>query len=174
MKKNLISILILALLVVNLVLTAIMMFSVTSSVKKTSALVTNIASILNIELSGNNNTGTEVQQEVSILDAEAYNIADELTIPLKKGVGEEKTHYCLLSVSFYMNTKHEDYESLSQKVPQFESALKNIIIDVVGSYTMDEAQSNQEVLKEEILKEVQNTFGSTFIYKVAFGKIMFQ
>lgn len=36
MKKNLISIIILALLIVNVVLTAIMMFSVTSASKKTA------------------------------------------------------------------------------------------------------------------------------------------
>ena len=42
MKKNLISIIILALLIVNIVLTAIMMFSVTGTATKTSALVDNI------------------------------------------------------------------------------------------------------------------------------------
>ena len=39
MKKNLISIVILALLIVNIVLTAIMMFSVTGTSRKTAALV---------------------------------------------------------------------------------------------------------------------------------------
>ena len=42
MKKNLISVIILALLIVNIVLTAIMMFSVTGASKKTAALVDNI------------------------------------------------------------------------------------------------------------------------------------
>ena len=46
MKKNLISIIILALLVVNIVLTAIMMFSVTGAANKTAALVDNIATAL--------------------------------------------------------------------------------------------------------------------------------
>ena len=47
MKKNLISIIILALLIVNIVLTAIMMFSVTGTATKTSALVDNITRALN-------------------------------------------------------------------------------------------------------------------------------
>ena len=46
MKKNLISVIILALLIVNIVLTAIMMFSVTGASKKTAALVDNIATAL--------------------------------------------------------------------------------------------------------------------------------
>ena len=52
MKKNLLSIVILALLIVNLVLTSIMMFSVMSTNKKTAAVVTDIASVLQLELGG--------------------------------------------------------------------------------------------------------------------------
>ena len=83
MKKNLISVLILALLVVNLVLTSIMMFSTMSSVKKTSALVTSIASVLNIELSGESEEAGET--EVKLNDLVTHDIPDDLTIPLKKG-----------------------------------------------------------------------------------------
>ena len=43
MKKNLLSILILSLLVVNIVMTAIMLFSVIGTNKKTAAIVTDIA-----------------------------------------------------------------------------------------------------------------------------------
>ena len=52
MKKNLISIVILALLIVNIVLTAVMMFSVTSTNKKTAALVTDVAAAINLDLGG--------------------------------------------------------------------------------------------------------------------------
>ena len=54
MKRNLISILILALLIVNVVLTAIMMFSVTSTSKKTAALVDSISSAIALELTDPN------------------------------------------------------------------------------------------------------------------------
>ena len=50
MKKNLISIIILALLIVNIVLTAIMMFSVTTTNRKTAALVGDIASAISLDL----------------------------------------------------------------------------------------------------------------------------
>ena len=52
MKKNLMSVVILALLVVNLILTGIMMFSCVSANKKTAALVNDIASVLDLELTG--------------------------------------------------------------------------------------------------------------------------
>ena len=52
MKKNLLSIIILALLVVNIVLSAIMMISVTSASKKTAALVSDISTIIGLEING--------------------------------------------------------------------------------------------------------------------------
>ena len=48
MKKNLLSVLILALLVVNIVLTTIMMLSITKTNSKTAELVTNIATVMNL------------------------------------------------------------------------------------------------------------------------------
>ena len=52
MKRNLLSIIILALLVVNIVLSAIMMVSVSSASKKTAALVADISSLVGIEING--------------------------------------------------------------------------------------------------------------------------
>ncbi len=49
LKKNLLSIIILALLVVNLVMTAIMMFSVINVSNKNAKLVGDIAAVLSIE-----------------------------------------------------------------------------------------------------------------------------
>lgn len=50
MKKNLVSIIILALLVVNIILTSVMLFSVTGTMKRTSSLIDGIAMALSLEL----------------------------------------------------------------------------------------------------------------------------
>ena len=89
MKKNLISVIILALLIVNIVLTAIMMFSVTGASKKTAALVDNIATALNLELSSGTE-GAGAEEAVSMADTETYSFAEPMTIPLKKNEGEDK------------------------------------------------------------------------------------
>ena len=52
MKKNLVSIMILALLIVNIVLTSIMMFSITSTNRKTASLVGDVASAISLDLQG--------------------------------------------------------------------------------------------------------------------------
>ena len=52
MKKNLMSVLILALVVANLVLTAILMISVVPQTKKANQLITKVCSAIDLELEG--------------------------------------------------------------------------------------------------------------------------
>ena len=90
MKKNLISIVILALLVVNIVLSSITLLSVSGTNRKTAALVTDIAAAINLDLGGQ--TEEEKQEvTVSMADVVTYDITD-LTVPLKKGENDEKEH----------------------------------------------------------------------------------
>ncbi len=176
MKKNLISIVILALLIVNIVLTSIMMFSVVSTNKKTAALVTDIASAISLDL------GEDDQEEAAAVpmdETEPYTISD-LTILLKKGVAEdgtaeEKDHVAILSVTLSMNTKHKDYktyggENLSAK----EDLIKGQIIEAVSQYTVDEIKDDQKMVTDDILNRIQKLFDSDFIFDVSFSSTLYQ
>ncbi len=171
MKKNLISILILALLIVNIVLTSIMMFSVTGTAEKTSALVGDIASVLSLEIDG-----VSTQEEtvaVSMENTEVYDIADQLTIPLTKGA-DGKVHYCLVSVSLSMNIEDEGYKTFGAEIATKESIIKGEIVNIISSYTMEEAEADPAALRAEILQKIQTMFESKFIYDVTFREILFQ
>ncbi len=168
MKKNLISIIILALLIINIVLTAIMMFSVISTNKKTASLVTNIASAISLDL------GTEEEEPkevVSMEDTTTYTIAD-MTIPFKKSeaaAGEEgaqavKDHFAMISVTFSMNSKHKDYKNYGEDMASREELIKGKIFEVVNQRTMEEAQADTEAIRLDILKKIQDLFGSDFIF----------
>ena len=172
MKKNLLSVVILALLVVNLILTGIMMFSCVSANKKTAALVNDIASVLDLELTGGGSNAEEVAA-VSVADTEIYNIADAMTVALRPSE-DGKEHYCMCEVSFSMNKTHEDYETMSPMVAAQESKIRSIIIGVIGGYTKEEAQANQKAIESEILEQVQQMFGSNFIYEAYFRDVKFQ
>ena len=172
MKKNLLSVVILALLVVNLILTGIMMFSCVSANKKTAALVNDIASVLDLELTGGD-SNTEEVAAVSVADTEIYNIADAMTVALRPSE-DGKEHYCMCEVSFSMNKTHEDYETMSPMVATQESKIRSIIIGVIGGYTKEEAQANQKAIESEILEQVQQMFGSNFIYEAYFRDVKFQ
>lgn len=172
MKKNLMSVVILALLVVNLILTGIMMFSCVSANKKTAALVNDIASVLDLELTGGG-SNTEEVAAVSVADTEIYNIADAMTVALRPSE-DGKEHYCMCEVSFSMNKTHEDYETMSPMVAAQESKIRSIIIGVIGGYTKEEAQANQKAIENAILEQVQQMFGSNFIYEAYFRDVKFQ
>lgn len=172
MKKNLLSVVILALLVVNLILTGIMMFSCVSANKKTAALVNDIASVLDLELTGGGSSAEEVAA-VSVADTEIYNIADAMTVALRPSE-DGKEHYCMCEVSFSMNKTHEDYETMSPMVATQESKIRSIIIGVIGGYTKEEAQANQKAIENAILEQVQQMFGSNFIYEAYFRDVKFQ
>lgn len=165
MKKNLLSILILALLVVNLVMTSIMMFSVTGAMNKTSSLVTDIASVLKLELGTNTEDGTE--DSITIADTEVYDIADSMTITLLPG-DDGKTHYYLVAVSLSINNKNKDYKKLQPEIEKKESIIKSTINEVISGYTYEEAVQDQKGMKQKILTAIQDLFGSDFIYEVNF------
>ena len=169
MKKNLISVIILALLVVNIVLTAIMMFSVTSASRKTAALVDNIATALNLELTAQ--TG-ETETIVPMEDIAVYAIPESMTISLKKGE-DGADHYCLVSVSFSINTKSDGYKKYGSDLTPQQSLIMDKVNEVFGRYTMEEARENEEQIKKEIIEGVQQMFDSDFIFNVSFSSIMY-
>ena len=174
MKKNLMSVIILALVTVNVVLTGIIMFSTVSANRKTIALVDDIAAILNLELESSAGT-EEAAEEAAVLpeNSEVYDIADSMTVALKSS-GDGKDHYAMCSVSFSINTQHEDYKTYQPMLAAKESKIKSEIIEVVGQYTKEEAQANVHGIEEAILKQVQEMFDSDFVYEAYFRDIKFQ
>lgn len=173
MKRNLMTVFILALLILNTVLTAIIMFSVVSANNKTIALVNQIGSVLNLELVGASNSDITGGAGVKVEDTEIYDILSPMTITLKQSA-DGSEHYAQVEVSFSINTKHKDYKELQPLVAPNESKIKSEIIDVISSYTKEEATANQAGVQEAILNRVQKLFGSDFIYEAYFRDIKFQ
>ena len=173
MKKNLLTIVILALLVVDLVLTGITMFSLVSANKKTMALVNDISAALSLDLSAPVDEETTEETTVSIADTAVYNIEDSMTIALKPGA-DGADHYALVSVSFSLNMTDPDYETYQPMLAEKESKIKSEIIDVIGSYTKEEAMSDSGAIEAEILQRIQNMFNSKFVYEAYFRDEKFQ
>ena len=160
MKKNLLSIIILALLVVNIVLSAIMMISVTSASKKTAALVSDISTIIGLEINGL--PKSETAGSVSMANTEVYNISDELTIPLKNN--EDGTeHFAVGKVSLSMDKTNKDYETYSATLESKEGFLENQSwIDMLKFKISYGLQGNDN--PAEIKHNILNLFHNLFIY----------
>lgn len=177
MKKNLLSVLILVLLIVNIALSAIMMINVTGTNKKTAELVTNIATVMNLELSA---PGQEAAT-VSLADTDAYDLP-ELMIPLAASHSEEaeegnqknKQAYIIFTMSLLQDKKHDDYAKLGgENLNGRTSMIMDTVTRVVGRYTLEECQNNMDSIREEILHEIQKLFGSSFIYKIGISGIKY-
>jgi flagellar FliL protein len=172
MKKNMLSVLILALLIVNVALTGVMMFTMMGTNKKTAKLIDGISTALSLEIADPEAEGEEAEPEVAMEDIKVHQIADQLTIGLAKGA-DGKAHYCIVSVSLSLNTKDPDYEKYSATLGDNEDMIKDKIFQVVGAHTIEEAESNPDGLREEILEAIQNMYGSKFVYNIVFRDIMF-
>lgn len=169
MKKNLMTVLILALMIVNIVLTTITMFSVTSTNSKTAELVSNIATVLNLELT--TPSGASVTPAVSLADTEVYDLGS-MTMLLR--VGEDGSQkYLVCNVSLSQNTKSKDYKTYggADKMASNATLIKDAISTVVAGYTDDECRDDLDGLKEDILKAVQALFQSDFVYQVAISEV---
>ena len=172
MKKNMLSVLILALLIVNVALTSIMMFTMMGTNKKTAKLIDGISTALSLEITDPSMEGVEAETEIAMEDIKVHQIPDQLTIGLAKGA-DGKAHYCVVSISLSLNTKDPDYEKYSATLADNEDMIKDKIFQVVGSHTIEEAESNTDGLREEILEAIQQMYGSKFVYNIVFRDIMF-
>ena len=86
MKKNLISVIILALVFVNVVLSGLMVFSILPETQKANKLIEQVSSAIDLELK--NGSGASVS-DVPIENVETYQLKDgdktTMTINLAKG-----------------------------------------------------------------------------------------
>ena len=172
MRKNLLSVIILALLVVNIVLTSIMMFSVVGANKKTSQLVGDIASALSLDFSDPDKDSSA--QDVPVSDIATYKFEEQLTITLKDS-GDGKDHYFITSVSFSMNTKDKGYKKYGETIANQADLLKSSVYSVVSDFTLDDLRAdNNAAAEKEILAQIQDMYDSEFVFKVNFIDFLYQ
>ncbi len=170
MRKSIINIIILAVSIVNVVLCGILVFAIVPTMSSTNKMVTSICKLIDLEIEGSELGGSDGR--VPIDQIAVYDIADELTINLQKGA-DGKNHYALVKVSLSLNTAHEDYGKYKDTLAGQESLIKNKIIEVVSSYTMEQASGYTNVVSESILKELQDMYQSDFIINVTFRGLTF-
>lgn len=170
MKKNLITVITLALVVVNLVLTVILTITILPETQKANELITKVCSAIDLDLESGSATSNA---DIPIDQIEVYNIDDEQTINLKQD-GDGKDHFAMITVSISMDTKNSDYKDLKPQVEEKVNLIKGDINNIVSQYTIDEIKNNQSAVQDEILKDLQKMFGSDFIVAVGFPTAQYQ
>ena len=127
MKKSMLNVIILALVLVNLVLTVILTFSLVSTNKKTNSLINKVAQIIDLDVAGgvsnnNSSTGSGIEN-VSYIDIKNNDSTDIIVSYVDNG----KTRYAVLSVSVGLNSKAKDYSTVSTSVDNGMKVLVNKI-----------------------------------------------
>ena len=179
MKKNLLSIIILALLVVNLGMTGFMMLSVMTTNSQTAKLISDIAAALELEANGGNSGGFSGSASgvVAVTDMATWGFTgdEKVTIALKPGE-DGKAHYMVVEVVFSMNKASADYATLGteENLANVKEVVKSEITNTLASYTMEELQGGMDaVARESILENVQAMFNSNFIYDISFSSVLY-
>lgn len=175
MKKNMLTIVAIALSFINLVLTAVIMFSIVPTSKATNKLVSDIASIINLELEGDTKTN-----KVPMSDMDVVTFENPIQINLRSS-DDGKDHYAIIDqVSVYLIKTADDYKELSENLKNadlksgYESTVGEIIVKQFSQHTKEEVQNNRESIKAAVLKDVQGKFGTQTMADIAFKNLRLQ
>ena len=128
MKRNMLAIVILAATLVNIALTALMLFTVVPKAQRTDALIQKICSIIELELEDPNAAD---YAEIPFEDRETYNLANKMTINLKRAEGESKTPYAQIEVTLMLNKKAKSYETIQPLLINYENIICSVIEELI-------------------------------------------
>jgi flagellar FliL protein len=168
MKKNILTIIIMALTVINVVLSAVIVFVIVPTSNKTNQLISKVASIVDLELE----SPEEAEGQIAVSDIVIYEIEEKLTINLKKT--DDTNHYAVGYVSLSINNKSKDMETLQPLIEMNENEIKEIVTEEFGKYTIDEVNDKKNVIKEQVLNRIQEHFNSNLFINVSFGNLILQ
>lgn len=169
MKKNLITVIILAICVVNLILNIMLVFVCMPSAKKTNNLITQIASVLNLELESEDGQPTVALEHIATysVEAQVVNLKDD---------GSGDNHYVQVGLTLELDNSSKDYESLNTVLQGAEGPVFDEARNVIQGYTYEEVndQAKQEEIKKRILDSLQQKYATQCIYRVSFSKFTTQ
>lgn len=165
MKKNILAVVILAATLINLTLTAVLLFVFMPNVKKTNGLITKVAQIINLELE---DTSIKEEGGIKLDDIEVYKLSEDLTTNLSKGTSG-KAHMAKISVSLSLNKKDKDFTKIKELLEKNEDKVKEVVIDEVSKLTEDNFLQSKDSVKVIVLQNLQEKFKSECITGVTFS-----
>ncbi len=161
MRKNLITVIILALCIINLVFNIVLMFVFLPSAQKTNKLITDIAAVLDLELAGS--SAFDVSNLVAVqLESDIINLASD---------GSDASHYVKYELTINLDSKVSDYSKVSENIAASNSIIYDTTRNIVAQYTYEQVKDVevQKKIKEDILASLKETFNTECIYSISFN-----
>ena len=153
MKKNILTIIVMAVSIVNLVLGIVLVFSIVPASNKTAALVDKVASVIDLNIDDPNSE----EQDYTIDDLVAYT---------KTYAGDDSNHYAQLAgftISF--NSKADDYKKVSESIQTNDIYVDDIVKETLGSYTATTLDLVK--VRSEIVKKIQAKYNTKAVVEIS-------
>lgn len=164
MKKNIFSVIITALTVINVVLTAIMFFVMLPTFQKTNNLITQVAAVLNLDLDADSAADPDSNYTIQDMTPIAVDFDKDSTYNLKSDA-DGKAHYAMLSgYVIYLNAKSDDFEDINTMLTEDNSQITGIVSSVIQKHTADDG--TQEIIEKECLEEIADLLDSKVVVKI--------
>ena len=153
MKKSMLNVITLALVLVNLILTVLLTFSLVSTNKKTNSLITKVAQIIDLDAGGGltNNTsgsGSTGIENIKYVDVK-NNDSTDIIVSFVDNNG--KTRYAVLTVSLGLNSK---------------------AIRIIVRIDFNRLSANKTAIETNLLKEMQELFKTETIQSVLVNMVI--
>ena len=165
MKKNLITVFILAISIINLVFNILLVFVFMPSTSKTNKLITDIAEVLDIEIASQTKEDTFDVSNLAHYELEQGNPINLQT----DGTGD--LHVVQYGLTINMDKTANDYSKVSANIEASTAMIYDMARNIIGSYTYTEVidgETTTNKIKDELLKQLKETFNTECIYSVSF------
>lgn len=172
MKKNLISVIILALVLANFVLTALLVFTVLPETKKANKLIEEVCSAIDLDLNSGAASGVS-NVPINQIDDYALNSGETMTISFKSD-DSGIAHYLVAAISLSLNKDSDVYNDSDFDISTKDNIIRDKINSIIGQYTMEEYNQNKDAIQEEILTELQDMLGADYVVGVNFASSLTQ
>lgn len=164
MKKNLITVIILALCIINLVFNILLVFVFMPSATKTNKLITQISEILDLEIASQSNGDG------------SFDVGNLAAFQMETGMvnlaadGTDSNHIVQYGLTINLDTTSNDYDKVNSNVEASTALIFDIARNAIGQYSYKEVIdiNIQNQIKEQILIDLKETFNTECIHSVSF------
>lgn len=157
MKRNMLAIVILAATLINLTLSAVLIFTVIPKAKRTDALIEKIVAA--VELETESGIGKDYG-EILPADQDEYTFTDK-AVNLKST--DSDVSIAQVSITITLNKKHDDYATIQPLITAKENKIVSAVASVLSDYTKAEVSLYTEDINKDALIKIQEIFQSDCI-----------
>ncbi len=162
MKKNILTIVIMAATLINLVLTAVLVFSVMPAMNKTSNLVDKVASVIDLEI----DDGKDDEVDYTVDELKTVSVDFETSVKINLQKDDDKAHYAIIDkIVVSLNPHAEDYDKINTSLTENNIYVSDTVQEVIGEYTY--SNINQETVKQESVKRLQEKYNTKAIVDIS-------